>query len=757
MKKLVKGLAIVALLLAVIISGGIFYASKKLNPEKIRSLTIEQIQNAFPKAKVSLGKVDYSLGLKIKIHFNFLEISLPKNQKVIPMTNIKDFKAELPLIGFLFGKNEAEIIIDSPKLYYSMIGKKSNWEFALGSKKKVDSKVTSKESSKTKIENKESSENNSDDSAMISAGPLAGLSLNISIQNALVSYDDGTSLSKVSIDKVLVRDLSLLKKSSFEIKTHIEKEKLAKLNALVIGEFELKDLLENKKIESYLNIKLSDISLENFGSFPNVKAETKVQISESIEASVKTLIGESSHINFIAKIDKNKVNVDRIDTDLHIMGLLDGFGDIKKSLDAVKIVNTKLKVTGNVALINGKIIPNLSGHVGPEIKVSASGIDTSTEVDFGVKGNNISSSTTTKTLDGVVTTKLDGDVDINNFDLSKLKPFNALVTINGINYQKKFVLPKEQKETPTKNQNRAKTDSVKKEQAKDQSVPLIPPMNLEINLKNNKIADAKVNGDLKITLGKSGLKILKKSYLNIGDGRVDLNSNIALSEKISGDFSVNLKKLNFDLFSRLLPDNTIEKLQGVVSADTNGTFSIGKALVYSSNIVFNGTNVGISGVDFGKHATEYIRGIPSISKYVKKDFSYKAGSKLESLSFKGRVTNELITMNNYALVLDKKMAKASGSGKISMLNQDSVVYVDFVDNTGKISKPLKKELGMNSLPLKLIGKGFSLTPDYEYTIKKSTKSAVKTQGKKVIQKELNKLLKGKNKKKVDKLLKGLFN
>ena len=86
-------------------------------------------------------------------------------------------------------------------------------------------------------------------------------------------------------------------------------------------------------------------------------------------------------------------------------------------------------------------------------------------------------------------------------------------------------------------------------------------------------------------------------------------------------------------------------------------------------------------------------------------------------------------------------------------SKKGIVEMNIVDKGEKLIKNLKKNIGSDTLPMRLTGYGLDLKPDYGYTIRKASKGAIKTQGKKQVKKAVEKLLK---KDKLKKVFKGLF-
>jgi hypothetical protein len=130
---------------------------------------------------------------------------------------------------------------------------------------------------------------------------------------------------------------------------------------------------------------------------------------------------------------------------------------------------------------------------------------------------------------------------------------------------------------------------------------------------------------------------------------------------------------------------------------------------------------------------------------------------------KGHFTTAQYNIASFDFVGINKKVQITGSGDIYPLPNSgkmSSMDVNFTDNTGKISDLLMANVGTKVLPIHVTGPGFDLKPDYGYTISKLAKGAVKTKGqeelKKVIDKNLDKVVPAAAKEKVQGILNGLF-
>jgi len=149
------------------------------------------------------------------------------------------------------------------------------------------------------------------------------------------------------------------------------------------------------------------------------------------------------------------------------------------------------------------------------------------------------------------------------------------------------------------------------------------------------------------------------------------------------------------------------------------------------------------------------------------DKNYEIDGKFETMSLKGVFSEKEYLINDYKIVTDKKQAEITGAGRVSPPPTNGAGELDFnlKDLSGKIAGPLKQNTGLDILPMKLVGNGYALSPDYEYTAKKVLKGGAQTKGKEMLKQKADELKdklfnkgagEGDAKPDVKNVLKGLF-
>jgi hypothetical protein len=117
--------------------------------------------------------------------------------------------------------------------------------------------------------------------------------------------------------------------------------------------------------------------------------------------------------------------------------------------------------------------------------------------------------------------------------------------------------------------------------------------------------------------------------------------------------------------------------------------------------------------------------------------------KFKQLLLRGTATEKLLTLDQFDFQGLRDSMRLTGKGHVGQpeSREKSQLTLEFTDLTGNISRRLKDNTGSEVLPLRLAGTELELKPDYEYTLSRVGKGALKqgveTQAKKLLGDFLN--------------------
>ncbi len=748
----------IALSVFVILVGGLFYyASTKLRPEEIKKIAIEQTQKIFPRAEVTLQNVSIGWGLNFNVNLEKFAFKTTKDNQKVDMMSVDQLVVKVPLWAILTGSGIVEIKLDAPEMNYHEFPEGNNWTYAMGDKKSPEEK-------------KKEEEKNGETVSNSALGFFGKSKINVKLSDVSVKYAlRDNSKGDIKVSRFLIKGLNFESSTAFEVassaKFTMKDQSIVAFDTIAIGEFNIADLVKNGSVSSLVIVKVNNISKTGLEwKFPEITTKIDLllkkdgELSGNLATSFESQNKISANFKMAKQIDITDIAADIVLKDVAaIMGL-------DKTIDLSK---AKLTARGNVAYgEDKKINANMNFGITPGIVYSKDGVVSNTIVTGDFKGHDLSVKVKTEILEGQVNTSVAGTFDPNEkFDIAKLKPFDIRIVASGMKVPEKLIRSKLW-DKKTEDTEAAQAEG-KKGAAKVQASapPLgLPPSSVNVEWGNINIGGEDFSGRGKIITSLTSIAIDNMTF-KFSKGTGKLSQTMILGKNSSeSKFNFEMANLNMSSFKAFLPP-FIENFSGTFSGKVNGSATIyknAKPAGYDVNVLADAKNGEIKKLNLSDYINPLLANIPVVKDKVK-DKQVKIDGNFETLTMKGHFTNDHYSISAFDFIGINKKVQVSGSGEIYPIpgsSKLSSMDVSFVDNTGKISDILQANVGTKILPIRVTGPGFDMKPDYGYTVSKLAKGALKTKGqeeiKKVIEKNLDKIVPEAAKEKVKGLLDGFF-
>jgi hypothetical protein len=758
----VKILVSVFAIFFLMVGGLFYYASTKLEPSEIKKMTIEQTKKVFPKSEVTLENVQIGWGLNFNINLEKLSIKAIRDNQKVEMLAVDQLVVKVPLWAILTGSGLIEVKLDAPQMAYHEFPTGNNWTYAMGDK------LTPEEKKAEELKDKNEESNSG------SALALFGKSkINVKLSDVAVKYQlRDSSKGEIKVSRFLIKGLNFESSTAFEVASSanfiMKDQSQISFDTLAIGEFNVADLLKNGSVSSVVIVKLNNISKTGIEwKFPEITTNIDLLLKKDGELSGKLTTSFESQNKISANFKMTKeIEISDLSVDIILKDVAAIIG-LDKSIDMSK---AKLSAKGNVLYSEDKkITANINFGISPGIVYTTEGISATTTVAGEFKKSDISIKIKTDILDGSVNTLISGIFDPNEkFDMAKLKPFDIRVIASGMKVPEKLIRAKLwDKKPPTEKLEEApnkKENPLSGKEASTGASAGLPPSNVNVEWSNINIGGEDFSGRGRIITSLTSLAIDNMNFkFSKGTGKL---SQTMMIGKTSSDSKFNFEMVNLNLssFKSFLPP-VIENFSGTFTGKVNGSATMFKAVKppqYDVNVIADVKKGEIKKLNLSDYINPLLANIPVVKDQTK-DKQLKIDGNFETLTMKGRFTNTAYTITSFDFVGIDKKVQVNGSGEIYPQvgsNKLSAMEVNFIDNTGKISDVLLKNVGTKILPLRVTGPGFDMKPDYNFTISKLAKGAFKTKGeekmKEVINKNIDKLVPAAAKEKVKGLLDGFF-
>lgn len=747
---------LVTITIFIILSGiGLFVASKKLKPEELKKIMITQLEKAIPNSKVKTKALDFSIGFNSSVDIKDVDITYIGRSEY-PLVSISNLKLRIPFWSLLFGGGKVEVVLDSPKVNYIEFKAGSNWERALA-KKKNSKNNKSKSTSVEKAGDLKKSETipSSRDDVLI-PGILAGSEINVSILNLSLEYvlRDKTN-GKIEVEKFLLKDVGIKSITAFELKSKIDVLKSTpnhtKLDLLVIGEANLYDWIKKKKVTLNTKINLKNIQnkiLKKEVKKISLNTITTYEKSGDYQVKYDMLLEESEIAAGSLKGNKKGMSVDQLKLMLPLKELASFVLD-PAALPIKLSGKEKLNIQGKV-IIGKKVVPLVKFDITPALTIKQDKIEILSKISGETTSKGISVDVENELMSGHVNIDSHLKTNWDPKSFKKLRPILVNVDVRDLKVDPSYfessasVAPTQEKTSASNNQPSKKTVA----QPMDLLIPV--PLRANITLENIDLAGAKLLGSIGLRIDKTKGRI-SSTDLKLDEGRITFGNNMRISNGfLRHDFESKLQNVNLSSLQGFVPKQVLEGISGNASGQVKGHFVNTK---YYSNVDFKLRDGKLSKINLDSYVSGLIEKLGSIGKKVPRD-KLKVNGEFVSLNLKGAFSNKRHSFESFSFISKGNKINFSGNGNVYPLGgKEGQLKMNLDIKDPKLAKSLQKEVGTTRFPLPVKGQAYALSPDYGYTLKIVSKSAVKTQVKKEAKKQINKLIKSD---KAKKLLKGLF-
>lgn len=752
-----KIIGIIAAVVVVLLLGIIYFASTKLNPEEIRKTVIVQTQKVFPNATVALSdiKIGWGLNFKIELHNFALNTKDPRGATV-EMMSVQELIVKVPIWAIITNGGIIEIQMDKPLMNYAEFPIGNNWTYAMGDKKDDKEEKTPEE--KAAAQEK-------------AIGFLGKSKINVKFSDVVVKYSlRSKSNGEIGISRFIVKGLNFESSTAFEIASNAKfvmaDKSQVTFNTIAIGEINIADLVKNGSVSSLVIVKLNNIAKTGLEwKFPEVTTNINFLLQKNGEISGKVQTSFESQNKIAADFKMTKqIEISNISVDI----ILKDIGLIMGLDRAIDLSKAKLNAKGSLVYTEDKKIDSdLSFTIAPGIGYSKDGIVATTSVEGSFIKKDINVHVKTDVLGGLVDTLISGEYDPNEkFDMKALKPFDVKVTANRLKIPEKIIQEKlwAKKDPAVAAKEEAEAEEARAEAAKaGKPAPGLPPANVNVTWSNISVGGEDFSGHGKIVVSPQAIAVDNMAF-KFAKGTGKLTQTMRLGTKSNESvFDLGLSELNLNSFKPFLPP-FIDNFSGIFSGKINGSatlFKGSKPPRYDVNVALDAKNGEIKKLNISDYINPILSSIPIVKDQVGNK-ELKIDGNFETLNMKGRFMDTIYNIASFNFIGINKKVEITGSGTIYPLpgspNQSSMdVY--FIEH-GKIGEMLQKNIGQKVLPIRVVGPGFSMKPEIQFTVSRIAKGALKTKGadaaQKIINKNIDKVIPEKAKEQVKGLLNGLF-
>tara|TARA_R110000868_G_scaffold99206_3_gene273152 strand:+ start:2714 stop:4912 length:2199 start_codon:yes stop_codon:yes gene_type:complete len=722
-------IASVFLAFGILLGGIYFYISKTLTPENVRTLITKSLQTNFPHASVVVGAVEFGFGTSID--FRIKEI------KVFGKTDLfqlSDARLRIPVWAILKGGGIVELEVNAPKFnLLQMANKSSNWSLAMANDHEDEVAA---------------------DMASLPAF-LISSRLNIKMKDTILTYRlADNNKGELQISKLLVKELGLENPAAFEIDTffQFEQESLGVVTGkiLLIGEADLHRFLSEGKLSVLSVATVSKINSEKLLpiKIPDFRSEIRTELFKdgNIKSNTKTTF-KNAEVSLQLVKNSKSIKIEQLNFTSPLQDLVEVLGNAPVGLNPGK---STVALSGNVTVENDSLIPELAFTLSPGATFSLNpSVTTSFDISGKLSNRDLTLGLNNQLLQGRLITSLQYKLP-DNFEIKpeQMRPLD--ISSKGLG----LIIKKTVLDSFAVTSKPAESDH-DNESAKPK--PFILPLNHRLEIRESRFEDLPLEIDHDLSISNSG-DVRSKMLVKADKGQLNSNLNITIGEASSGKIVVQTARFPGRIANPFI-EKTFGKLSGEIDADINIAFKQQKELLkYDGKFNVSMTGGRLEKVNLSSIIAPLKEKLAILSSKLDEAVAkINLEPDFKVLKAKGMVNNSSIRFKDFHFIAIKEKFDLQGKGVLALNDDDSSeIFATYKDIDGNISSVLKNEIGTEELPLRLIGKGTSLKPDMAYTLKNLSSVYAKKKGAKKIKDSLKKVIKEKDLKKVNKLLKGIL-
>ena len=713
----------------------LYYISIKLSSDDIQSFLTSVIETSLPGTLVSINRVSYSVGLSLNIEIQELDIKLKKNRPGSELFFVKKAFIRTPVWAIFFTGGKSDIIIDSPRInYYEYRDSSNNWN----SKKAL--KIENLLQRIIALHVDKDSYDATSLPALLSRGRV-----NIRSNDITVFYQTKEDLQgEFSISRFLVKNISLSESMAFEIQSSIkmalQKELSFSSNILLVGEFAIPGVLEKNLFKSKVEARLTNGQLTGLGggsfSIPDSRADVALATKGSdLAATLKLDVGEL--------VDDLKANI--------IWGKVITINDLQANFDLASVLEM-----GGINPKNFRL-SGVKAHVSGSIRLDKRPV-------LNLKFQSTKNIRYTL-LKNPIDIKFSGTVNRRNVTLNI-----PLETISGTGeISAKTILPRDIMATSWKNLSRTELD-MKFERMKileGDVQQLLRLFTKDMTLIGNRVKEYPVSveernriesgplkqlfvvPDFKLRLFGSKVAIGNFPFwfrgsvvaqdnsfqsqdfsIDVGPGPGNMKTSFTINfgqDLVVTKFKIDMKKIPFKSLHPFFSDR-LKKLSGATNTKLVGSItSTEEKLAYDIKTNLSIAMGEIKNLGMNEFIENYINNVSVLKQLLDKEKA-NFSDQFKHFVINGRFREDHYQMDKIDFVGMENEVRIKGRGNLFPLSEKKkgVIFLTFEESKNELGNELKKNIGIDIIPMRLDGIGFDLKPDYSYTVNGIAKAMLKS-------------------------------
>jgi hypothetical protein len=727
--------------------GGVFlFIKQKISPEEIKKLAETSLNTSFPQGKFSLQAVDYSFGSSFFLELKNVDWRLIQQVEKDSLFHLENLQIKIPYWTLLSSRGTVELIMKHPHISLFQIGEKNAWRVLLENHDpKEDHAEKEKEHSVS-----------ASVQAKMQALPtpisdfLKRAQLDITMEDVQIQSQQKNEKNRLYFSIISLKNIGLQNPTDIRAVLDLKNEQESKLNHHLVlnmtGSLNVQEIIEQKPAHLLFTLETKIMASPLFlSSLPsmNINGDLTYDLNKKHLLLMVQSTSESWSLLTFKMIVENKKKLHWELADFHLKikpkKLFDHLREKPKMINITE--ETDWSIKGGLSQKDGPLIPNLSFRFAPLVQAyleqtdewiapSLAGHWKNEELQFAGEGKGKKARI-----------KMNGQAQLyvnqgKEKKLDFLAPLMIQLSIDQVRITRQMLqsfmnrpsAPKTGQEASTIVVSQPTTEEsphVSSNPSPQSSPPPLPPIQLGIKWSNIFIDKDFFSGDGIIKMG--GQKVQSPGIqfqLGTGKGKIAFDQHKIGPTHQNIQFQFDLTQLSLSSLEAFYPPK-IKQLTGTLDGHMKGKVQINaQRTTYQIQTDLKAKNGLLKIIDLKEILSSVLERIPLLKNQIEKK-DIMPSNDFDLFSLQALMTDKNIQIDKGLFQGIKKSTEVDFTGNLSMQVQgESELKASYRDKGGKIAPLLKKYLGQEQIPLRLVGKGFQLSPDYDYTLNQVLKFAL---------------------------------
>ncbi|MCR9204279.1 MAG: hypothetical protein NXH75_06870 [Halobacteriovoraceae bacterium] len=396
--KILTLFAVVVLILGGI--GGSYYIKEVVKKEEVLSALEASLKKSLPGTIIQIGdlKIDYGTSVLITIDKFQVDQKFPVlNYDFLKVSRIR---VKVPILSIFLGGGNIDILLDAPELYLQEKKGDKNWINAFNAKSQIEKNSPAEGQAQ-----------------IVLPAFLLNSTATVRMQNSMLNYHLGKVTGELNFGKLVLKNFGLNSVAAFEVQSQYSRKNVETLKEVysfdftLIGSVDFADYLKTHDLKMRSNFKVVNLSVTE-KTFPLNLLRGDIDLSLNKEGKILGKIVSSSSENELSthfRVDKGKIYLSDITANLYPKDFL----PFLEKNPPLNLNNSKLKITGLLDIVGGKVNPNLTFALAP-FSFELFGLKPNSKAVMKVFKDELAIKLEADELQGKLTSEVSAKFDINS-------------------------------------------------------------------------------------------------------------------------------------------------------------------------------------------------------------------------------------------------------------------------------------------------------------------------------------------------------